>query len=238
MQVWTMVCGNTAAIASGKPLRPSTTAIRTPPTPRVLSSFPEPELGALGLLDPQAEHLLFALAVEGQCDIDGLVAHQPLVADLDPQRVEENHRIHRIERPALPLAYLLEYSVGDPADQIGGNLDRIQLQKMRLNLAHRQAAGVQADDPIIKTLKPGLPLGDDLGLEAAVSVPRHRDLDRAVIADYRLARRAVARVAAAAARRVALLVAQMLAQLGAKRALQKALLEFLEQPLLAQQILR
>jgi hypothetical protein len=28
MQVWTIVCGKTALIASGKPLRPSTTASR------------------------------------------------------------------------------------------------------------------------------------------------------------------------------------------------------------------
>src|SRR3712207_2771148 len=39
MQVWTMASGNTAVIASGKPFRPSTTAIRTSSTPRFLSSL-------------------------------------------------------------------------------------------------------------------------------------------------------------------------------------------------------
>ena len=39
MQVWTAACGNTVPIASGKPVSPSTTAIRMSPTPRVLSSF-------------------------------------------------------------------------------------------------------------------------------------------------------------------------------------------------------
>src|SRR5215218_7656271 len=38
MQVWTMASGNTAVIASGKPFRPSTTAISTSSTPRLLSS--------------------------------------------------------------------------------------------------------------------------------------------------------------------------------------------------------
>src|SRR6516164_6666513 len=49
---------------------------------------------------------------------------------------------------------------------------------------------------------------------------------------------AVATVATAATGRVAFLVSQMLAQLGAQRAFQQALLEFLEQPFLAEQILR
>ena len=39
MQVCTIVGGNTAAIASGNPFRPSTTAIRMSSTPRFLSSF-------------------------------------------------------------------------------------------------------------------------------------------------------------------------------------------------------
>src|SRR3954452_4395093 len=38
MQVWTMASGKTAVIASGKPFRPSTTAISTSSTPRFLSS--------------------------------------------------------------------------------------------------------------------------------------------------------------------------------------------------------
>ena len=37
MQVWTIVGGNTAAIASGNPFRPSTTAIKMSSTPRFLS---------------------------------------------------------------------------------------------------------------------------------------------------------------------------------------------------------
>src|SRR5207253_2987641 len=43
---------------------------------------------------------------------------QPLVADVDPQRVKEDHRIDRVERPDLPFPHLLEHGVGDPADQV------------------------------------------------------------------------------------------------------------------------
>jgi len=66
MQVCTVVSGKIVPIASGNPLSPSTTAIRTSVTPRVfeLIHHLEPELGALGLLDPQPQHLFLAVAVE------------------------------------------------------------------------------------------------------------------------------------------------------------------------------
>src|SRR5262249_42966442 len=100
------------------------------------------------LLDPQPQHPLLAFAVEGERHVDRLVAHQPLVADLDPQRVEENHRV---ERPVLPFANLLEDRVGDPADQIGRNLDAVNLHQVRLDLAKRQAARIQANDAVIQS---------------------------------------------------------------------------------------
>src|SRR5580700_11198819 len=108
---------------------------------------------------------------------------------------------------------------------------------MTLDLANRQTSRIEADDAIVETVETGLPFRNDLRLKGAVAVARHRDLDGTLVADHRLARIAVAAVAAGAAGRVALVVAQMLAQLGAERPFQKAFLEFLEQPLLAEQIL-
>src|SRR5205814_3305457 len=128
--------------------------------------------------------------------------------------------------------------IGDPADQVRGNLNPVKLPEVALDLANRETAGIEADDPIIEPVEPGLSLRHDLPLEASLAVARHRDLDRPVIADHRLARIAVAAVAAAAPSRVALLVSQMLAKLGAERAFQQSLLQFLEKPLLAEQILR
>uniref|UniRef100_A0A915JK06 Uncharacterized protein n=1 Tax=Romanomermis culicivorax TaxID=13658 RepID=A0A915JK06_ROMCU len=52
----------------------------------------EPELGALGLLDPEAQHVALAVGLDAQGQIDGLVADHAVVADLDPQRIEEHHR--------------------------------------------------------------------------------------------------------------------------------------------------
>ena len=65
MHVCTVVCGNTASIASGNPLRPSTQQIRMSLTPRCLQLVEHlhPELRALGVLKPHAEHLAFAVIV-------------------------------------------------------------------------------------------------------------------------------------------------------------------------------
>src|SRR5205814_5455001 len=143
-----------------------------------------------------------------------------------------------VERPGLPFPHLLEHGVDDPADQVGRDLDPVKLLQMRLDLANRETTGIEADHAIIKTVEPRLSFGDDLRLEAAVAVARHRDLNRPAIADHGLARITVAAVAAAAAGRVAFLVSQMFAQLGAERAFQQALLQLLEQPLLAKQVRR
>ncbi len=55
----------------------------------------EPELGALGLLDPDAENLVRAVRQDAERDVDGLVAHEVIVSDLDPDGVEEDQRVDR-----------------------------------------------------------------------------------------------------------------------------------------------
>jgi hypothetical protein len=74
------------------------------------------------LLDPKTKDVLLAVGIERQRNVDGLVPDQALIADLDPQRVEEHHRIDGIERPVLPFPDLVEDRVGDPADEIGRDL--------------------------------------------------------------------------------------------------------------------
>src|SRR5215212_6810904 len=104
MQVWTVASGKTAVIASGKPFRPSTTVIRTSSTPRFLSSFMtrSQNFAPSFLLEPQAQDLLAAIGPDAQGDVDRLVPDQPFVADLDPERVEEDQRVDRLQRPGLP----------------------------------------------------------------------------------------------------------------------------------------
>jgi hypothetical protein len=94
MQVWTEAFGKTASIASGKPFRPSTTAIRMSSTPRAFRSFITlSQICALGRLDPEPEDVLRPVGGDAERQIDRLVADQTLVADLDANGVEENQRI-------------------------------------------------------------------------------------------------------------------------------------------------
>ena len=80
---------------------------------------PQPELGAFILLEPKAEHLLGAIGADAQRNVDRLVAHDPLVTDLDPDRIEEDQRVNRVERPLLPGGDLIEHGVRHRADQVG-----------------------------------------------------------------------------------------------------------------------
>jgi hypothetical protein len=59
--------------------------------------------------------------------VDGLVADDALVADLDPERIEEDPWIDRLQRPCLPGRNLVENRVGDGADESGRNLDAVEL---------------------------------------------------------------------------------------------------------------
>src|SRR5512144_971112 len=45
----------------------------------------QPEFGAFALLDPKPEHVLLAIDIESERDIDSLVADQAVVADFHPE---------------------------------------------------------------------------------------------------------------------------------------------------------
>jgi hypothetical protein len=75
--------------------------------------------------------------------------------------------------------------------------------QVALDFAHRHAAGIQAQNLVIETIKVGLALGDQLQLEAAGPVARDRNLDLAALGQDRLRARRVAAVASAAASGVA-----------------------------------
>src|SRR5271168_5133007 len=120
MQVWTTVCGKTALMASGKPFRPSTTAIRMSPTPRVFSSFMTRSQNlAPSVCSIQMPRILLrAVGQDAQRDVDGLVAHETLLPDLDPDRVEKDEGEAGVERSVLPFGHPFQDRVGDGRDQV------------------------------------------------------------------------------------------------------------------------
>src|SRR5512144_2257955 len=107
-----------------------------------LVHHPEPELGALRLLDPKSQDFLRSVRPDAKGDIDCLVADGSLLAYLDADRIEENQWVKRFQRPVLPVRHLLQDGIGDGADQVGGNLDSVQLTQMPLDFTGAHAAGV------------------------------------------------------------------------------------------------
>src|SRR3982751_4997655 len=104
MQVCTVASGKTAVIASGEALQAVDDRdqhVLDAPVPQLVHD-PQPELGALVLLQPQAQHLLGSVGPDAQGDVDRLVPDQPFVTDLHPQGVEEDQGIGGLQRPRLP----------------------------------------------------------------------------------------------------------------------------------------
>src|SRR5437773_5072009 len=99
---------------------------------------------------------------------------------------------------------------------------------MPLDLAHRHAARVEAQDFVVEAAETGLAFGDQQWFEAAGPVAWHGDVDLAILGQDRLRAGAVTAVAAAAPGRASLPVAKMIAQLRAKRPLNQPLPPLLE----------
>jgi hypothetical protein len=85
-QVCAVICGKAAVIASGKPFKPSTTAIRMSATSRLRGSFMIPSRN-FAPSSPAIQRPDRALALGGdpRCQVDGLVIDDPTVLVADPR---------------------------------------------------------------------------------------------------------------------------------------------------------
>src|SRR3954468_14405255 len=182
----------------------------------------QPELGPFGLLDPQAQDLLGAIGPNPERDMDSLVADQSLVADLHPQRVKEDQRVDRIEWAGLPGRDLVQNGIRDRADQVGRDLDAIQLAQMPDDLARAHAPGIHRDHLVIEAGEAALILGNQLGIEAGLAIARDLQIQLAGVGDHRLATIAVAAVAGPSFAR------EMVIHLGIQDALGERLLQAVE----------
>jgi hypothetical protein len=93
---------------------------------------------------------------------------------------------------------------------------------VRRDVAHRHAAGVEAEDLLVQARQAGLALAHQPRLERRRPIARRADLDRSQLGLDRLGGRPVAVVARAARGRLTGRVAEVLAQLGAQRGLDHA----------------
>lgn len=196
--------------------------MHTSSTPR-FSGFGEhrqPELGALATRgsDPQPQDVAFAIDGDPDGDVDRTVGHLT-VADLDEQRIDEDHRVDTVKGPVLPLHHRLDDLVGDATDRLFRHRRAIDLGEVRRDLTRGEPFRCERQHQTVHTGQATLPLPDDLGLERAVAVAGHVDLDRADLGHHRLGPDPVAGVPPVAADRVVGLVTEMIAHLDLERRL-------------------
>src|SRR6266545_1113908 len=190
------------------------------------------------LLDPEAEAVAFAVERDADRDVDGLLAHDLLVADRDLERVQIDNRVQLLERPALPGADVVLDRGGHLADQPVRDVDAVQLAQMPLDLPGRHPARVQGEDLLVEAVERAGVLGHDPRLERRVPVTRQLDPERPVDRPQRLLRDAVAPVLLLFGRHLAGRVAEVLPQLGPGRAFDQPLAQLVDQPVRAGQLLR
>jgi hypothetical protein len=104
-----------------------------------------------------------------------------------------------------------------------------------LDVADRHAAGIQADDHLIQAAEPARPLGYQLRGEAAVAVPRDRQLHLTDLAGDGLRAGAVTRVRKQRRLRIAALITDMISQLGFQATLQRRFQHAAQQAVIAAQ---
>ena len=136
----------------GEPGQPVAAHDQHVPDPAVaqLGADPGPELGALGGLHPDAQHVLDPVQVHPDRDVRGLVPDLVPVADLDHQGVQVDDGVELFQRPGLPGLDLLGDRVGDVGDRVVGQLGPDRAGQVMLDVADRHPAGIEADDHLVE----------------------------------------------------------------------------------------
>ncbi len=202
-----------------------------------LGEHRSPLLGALpaGGAQPQPQNVALALKIDPDGHIHGPVGDLG-VTDLHDDRVDQQHRIHRIEGPVLPHRHVGHDLVGDLRDRLPAHRRVIDLGQVRLDLAGREALRVQRDHVPRQALEPAPMLGDRHRRERALSVARHRQIDLADLGLDAFGRRPVARVRRPASLGGMTLVAQMLGHLDLQAGLEHLAHQTRQQPPVAGQL--
>ncbi len=89
--------------------------------------------------DPGAQDLAGALAGDGESDVDRAVRDLP-VTDLHVDRVDEDDRVDRVERPVLPLGHPFKDGIGDIRYLLTGQSGVIDLGQVCLHVHHSKFA--------------------------------------------------------------------------------------------------
>ncbi len=189
-----------------------------------------PERGALGVLDPDPQHVFDALEVDADGDVGRAAHHAVVLADLDPDGIEVDDRVELLQRPVLPLQDGVGHGVGDRRDRARRQLHADRRGQMMFDLADGHAARVEADDHVVQSVQTALALADQPRGERARPIPGNVDGERADLGLDRLRGGAVAGVRALGRCRLTFLVAQVAGQLRLQAPLQRGLEQRRQQP--------
>jgi hypothetical protein len=212
--------------------------MHTSVTPRFsrLGQHGQPELRALAAVTgPQPEDVAFPGHGDADDDVDRLVADLA-IADLDHDRVDEDHRVDRVEGPVGPGRHLLDHLVGDLGDCLLRHRGAVHLREVGRDLPGGQPPGGERQHDLVDPVQPALALLHDLRRERRIDVTRDVDLDRADLGQQRLRADPVAGVGMVPPDRVVLVIAQMLGHLFLERSLEDLLGELAQQPVRAHQV--
>ena len=178
--------------------------------------------------------MLDALKIDPDRDVGSAGLHVGSIADLDVDRVQEHHRVERLQRAVLPGGDFVQDRVGDVGDGLVRQLHPQGPREVVLDLPDGHSAGVQRDDLVLQPAEPAGALRDELGGERALPIAGLIQLHRADLGGHGLARSAIA-VVSVPATGVGI-AAQMLGQLGAHAPLKDGLEHLVQKAVLASQL--
>lgn len=111
-----------------------------------------------------------ALHVNADRQVNRFGTNATSVTNFGMDTIEIDHRIHRIERPGLPLLHFIHYAISDRGNECRRYFCAIHFSEVLLDFTHCHAAGIQRENLVIKARPAGLMLGNDQRLEAAFTV--------------------------------------------------------------------
>ncbi len=162
------------------------------------------------------------------------------MADFNDDCVEVNNGVDGIEIAVLPGFDLLDDCVGGVRNEGARDLYLVDFKEVLLDLAHAQAARIEAHDALVEAVELAPVLRHECGFKVAVTVARNLDCKLTVVATQRLGAVAITGVGLACGgalwRTLMFVVAEVSGELGIKNAVDEPLFEFSEQPFWAEQI--
>src|SRR5215510_5568778 len=176
----TSVLGKTVSMASGKPLSPSTQAMKMSCTPRFFSSVItcSQNLAPSVCATHKPRTSFKPLSFTPNRHIDRFVAHVRSIANFELQRIQIDKGVDFFQRAVLPGFDFIDDLIGDAGNQRWRDFHLVDLFQVLLDLAGGKAARVQRYDLVVKTGEARLMLLDYLRLKGPVPVPRHLDGQR------------------------------------------------------------